>query len=499
MSQLLDYALYNTHQIRICEQQAPVLYHLNEFQLMLQAGVETFAFILREFSSARHLAIFCGSGNNAGDGYVVARLAHQQGLKVVVYQCKAIEDLANPAQQAALEAQAVGVEFVWADEPIDSETDLIVDALLGIGLKGPVRGLMVSAIQQINASGLPVLSVDLPSGLNADNGEVANFCVQATATVCFIGLKVGMYTLDGPDYCGKIYCYHLKLDTYLNSIHPCAQLLNEKNLSFLAPRKRNSHKGDFGHVLVIGGGLGMAGAAALAAKATLRVGAGAVTIATHPEHVSAMISVIPEAMVWGIEEANDLLALLKNVSFCILGPGLGESEWAKNIFLVALSSQLPMVIDASALRLLALAPQTDDNWILTPHPGEAASLLACSSKEIQQDRLGSACLIQKKYGGVVVLKGVGSVIATVEKNNFICSQGNPGMASAGMGDVLSGIIGGLVAQGYSLSEAAKLGVWLHALVGDKISQEQGEQGLLASDLINALPKMLKTTVDSLNG
>ncbi|RUR12541.1 NAD(P)H-hydrate dehydratase [Legionella sp. km772] len=490
MSQL-EYALYTTAQIRACEQQAPRLAHLNEFQLMLQAGIEAFSFILRKFPTVRHLALFCGSGNNAGDGYIVARLAHQHGLVVTVYQCKALEDLPNAAKQAALEAHAAGVDFQWADEPIDSEIELIVDALLGIGLKGPVYGLIAAAIQQINASGLPVVSLDIPSGLNADNGQVANVCVQATMTLSFIGLKLGMYTLDGPDYCGAIYCHHLQLESYLAGLKPCAQLLAKNCLNLpLSPRKKNSHKGDYGHVVIIGGGWGMPGAVALAAKAALRTGAGAVSIATLPEHVAALLPLVPEAMIWGIEEAQELLPLLAKASFCIIGPGLGESEWAKNMFLVALSSQLPMVIDASALRLLAYKPQVDDNWILTPHPGEAASLLACSTTEIQDDRIRAAALIQKKYGGVVVLKGTGTLVQTLEKNLFICPKGNPGMASAGMGDVLSGIIAGLGAQDLSLSEAAMLGVWLHAVAADTVTQKQGERGLLASDLINQLPLIL---------
>ena len=255
-------------------------------------------------------------------------------------------------------------------------------------------------------------------------------------------------------------------------------------------RKKNSHKGEYGHVLVIGGGVGMPGAVALAAKAALRTGAGAVSIVTMPEHVSAVLPLVPEAMIWGIDQVNDLKPLLEKASFCILGPGLGESEWAKTLFLAAISSQLPMLIDASALRLLAQVPQNDDNWILTPHPGEAASLLSCSTKEIQENRFQSAALIQKKYGGVVVLKGSGTLIQTLEKNVFICPKGNPGMATAGMGDVLSGIIAGLCAQGLSLSEAAMLGVWLHALAADSITKDQGERGLIASDLINRIPKIL---------
>jgi NAD(P)H-hydrate epimerase len=496
VSQLLEYALYSSAQIRTCEQQALGLPSLTEYQLMLQAGTEAFFFVLRTFPQVRHLAVFCGSGNNAGDGYVLARLAHEHGLTVTVYQCKSIDDLPLPAHQVALEAQAAGVEYQAADEPLDSEVELIIDALLGIGAKGAVYGMVAVAIQQINASALPVLSLDIPSGLNADNGRVENFCVQALMTLTFIAAKVGMYILDGPDYCGTIYSRHLQLESCLINLHPLAQLLNPSLLTFaLTKRKKNSHKGEYGHVLVIGGGQGMPGAVALAAKAAMRIGAGAVSIATLPEHVSAVLPLVPEAMVWGISEPEALQPLLEGASFCIIGPGLGESSWAKKLFLAAISSQLPMVIDASALRLLAQYPQLDDNWILTPHPGEAASLLACSNQEIQDDRLQSATLIQQKYGGIIVLKGVGTVIQTFEKNAFICPKGNPGMASAGMGDVLSGIIAGLCAQGVSLSEAAMLGVWLHAEAADTIAREQGERGLLASDLLNRLPKILNQMSD----
>lgn len=490
MSQL-EYALYNSAQIRTCEQQTPRLYHFDDYQLMLQAGTEAFFFFLRTFPQVRYLAVFCGSGNNAGDGYVLARLAQKHGLNVVVYQCKAIEDLPEIAQKAALEAQDAGVDLQSADEPLDPEIELIVDALLGIGLRGPVYGMIAAAVQQINSSGLPVLSLDIPSGLNADSGRVANVCVQATMTLTFIGQKTGMYTLDGPDYCGEIHCHHLKLEPYLAGIKPFACLLNKNNVVLPLPkRNRNSHKGEFGHVVIIGGGVGMPGAVALAARATMRAGAGAVSIATRVEHVAAVLPLVPEAMVWGIDEPEELRALLAKATFCIVGPGLGESEWATALFLAAISSQLPMIIDASGLRLLAQYPQMDDNWILTPHPGEAASLLSCSSQEVQEDRCRSAALIQQQYGGVVVLKGAGSIIQTLEKNVFLCPKGNPGMASAGMGDVLSGIIAGLCAQGLALSEAAKLGVWVHAVAADAVTQEQGEAGLLASDLLNRLPNIL---------
>jgi NAD(P)H-hydrate epimerase len=470
------------------------LYQWDEHELMSRAGMEVFSFVQQMYPHVRHIAVFCGAGNNAGDGYEFARLAHEYGLSVIVYQCKALEDLPAAARVAASKAIQAGVECQSADEPLDGEVELIVDALLGIGLKGPVHGVIATAIHQINASGLPVLSLDVPSGLNADTGLVEHFCVKATATLTFIALKTGMYTLDGADYCGEIHCRTLQLDAIVTQLIPWASLLNSHNLSLpLIARKKNSHKGNYGHVLIIGGGPGMPGAVSLAAKAAMRSGAGAVSIATWPDHAKSVLPLVPEAMIWGIKSEKDLNPLLHKATVCVIGPGLGESDWARSLFLAAITSQLPMVIDASALRLLADHPQVDDNWILTPHPGEAGSLLASTPQDIQNDRFQSATAIQHQYGGVVVLKGAGTVIQTDENQRFICPKGNPGMASAGMGDVLTGIIAGLCAQGLSLNDAAKVGVWIHAVAGDQIAQSLGEIGILASDLLDLLPDILNCT------
>lgn len=484
-------ALYRCEQLRACEQQALSLYQLNEHELMSRAGAEAFFYIKKVYPQVKHLAVFCGSGNNAGDGYVVARLAHEFGLSVTIYQCKALTELPSAAHYAALMATAAGVDCQSADEPIDSDIELIVDALLGIGLKGPVHGMIAAAINQINESGLPIVSLDIPSGLDADTGRVENFCVNALTTLTFIARKPGMYTADGPDHCGDIYCCPIQLDSCIAKQTPIASLLNSDSLALpLAPRKRNSHKGDFGHVLVIGGGPGMPGAVSLVAKAAMRTGAGAVSIATWPEHAKGVSPLIPEAMIWGVHTAKELHPLLARATVCVIGPGLGDSDWAVNLFLAAITSQLPMVIDASALRLLAEHPQMDDNWILTPHPGEAAALLSCSTELIQKDRYQATASIQKQYGGIVVLKGTGSIIQTSDKNAFVCTKGNPAMASAGMGDVLSGIIAGLCAQGLSLEEATQSGVYAHAVAGDRIAQALGGAGLLASDLFDVLPYVL---------
>lgn len=487
-----DNALYHTDQIKACEQQIYQSHHLDETELMHQAGTEAFYFIKRAFPKIKHIAVYCGSGNNAGDGYVVAQLAHEDGYSVTVYQCKSIEDLPYPAQYSALLAIAAGVECQSYEEPLDNDIELIIDALLGIGLTGPVHGAIASAINQINSSGLPVVSLDIPSGLNANTGHVENYCVRANATITFIARKPGLYTADGPDYCGEIHCRYLQLQSNIAKYNPRAALLDSEYLSHqpLPPRRKNSHKGDYGHVLVIGGGPGMPGAVALAAKSALRSGAGAVTIATHPEQVTSILPIVPEAMIWGVSISKELEQHLARATVCVVGPGLGDSEWAKSLFLAAMTSQLPMIIDASAIRLLAQHPQVDDNWILTPHPGEAAALLSCSTIEVQNDRFQAVQEIQHQYGGVVVLKGKGTLIQTVERNTFVCSKGNPGMASAGMGDILSGIIAGLCAQGLSLSDAAKLGVLVHAMAGDRAIESVGSVGLLASDLLPIIPSIL---------
>jgi ADP-dependent NAD(P)H-hydrate dehydratase / NAD(P)H-hydrate epimerase len=482
--------LYQAAQIRIAEQIARDDLGMTEDELMARAGAGVFSTLAMLYPQVRTIAVFCGSGNNAGDGYIVARLAHELGYSVVVNQYKTIEDLPPAAHHAASQAIAAGVPCQAIDEPIDSETELIVDALLGIGLTGEVYGPLAVAINQINDAKLPVIAVDVPSGLNADTGQVMGVCVRAVATVTFLGQKLGLMTLDGPDHCGKIVYNSLQVDKGLASIIPAAYLLDEGLLSLLPRRLKNSHKGLFGHVLIIGGGQGMPGSVALAAHAALRVGAGLVTIATKPEYAGQALSTLPEAMIYGINEVAELFPLITRANVCIIGPGLGEEEWANALFTKALAAQLPMVIDASALRLLAQNPQQDDNWILTPHPGEAASLLNCSTTDIQNDRYQAVMRLQDQYGGQVVLKGVGSLVSTDESEVYLCNAGNPGMASAGMGDTLSGVIAGLVAQGLLLADAAKLGVWLHASAGDAAARAKGERGLLASDLLPHLHSLV---------
>ncbi|MCA0402968.1 MAG: NAD(P)H-hydrate dehydratase [Proteobacteria bacterium] len=475
-------ALYETHEIRQAEQLAASL-NLDSDTLMLRAAKAAFSLIKKLYPSAKSIAVFCGSGNNGGDGYVLARLLKNAGYFVQINQYKTAEKLKDSARQAAIEAIAAQVAIQELDDPIDAETDLIVDALLGIGLKGEVSGALLMAINQINDALLPVLSLDVPSGLDADTGESLSATVKASQTITFIGRKIGLLTLDGVDYCGELFCDDLELGSCLDSIKPKAYLLDDSLNDLLKPRLKNSHKGHFGHLLVIGGNYGMPGSICLSAEAAFRVGVGAVTIATTSLYAGQVLANLPEAMIYGIDETKDLDTLLQRATVCLIGPGLGEDEWAKSTFNHVLSAQLPMVIDASALRLLANNAQHDDNWILTPHPGEAAALLNCTKDEVQANRTEALVNLQDRYGGSIILKGAGSMVIGVDGKKYLCDRGNPGMATAGMGDVLSGVIAGLLAQKISLDEAAQLGVYLHARAGDLAASTLGERGLKASDLM----------------
>lgn len=252
---------------------------------------------------------------------------------------------------------------------------------------------------------------------------------------------------------------------------------------FLPPRQRDAHKGHFGHVLIVGGDHGMPGAARMAGESALRTGAGLVTVATRPEHISAIIAGRPELMCHGVKKASDLEILFKRATTIVLGPGLGRSAWSKELFACVMQSSLPLVVDADALFWLAQFELSRENWVLTPHPGEAANLLQTKSQGIQENRLGALGMLQQQYGGVIVLKGAGTLVLGKSHQPHICPSGNPGMATGGMGDILSGIIAALIAQGIELEHAAQIGVSLHAQAGDHIAKKLGERGMLATDLL----------------
>jgi len=360
---------------------------------------------------------------------------------------------------------------------------VVVDAFLGSGVDRDVSAEWKKLMEQINLSSVPVISVDIPSGLNADTGAVFGVAIKADITVSFIGLKRGLYTDMGPDYSGRLFFYDLDVpEATYKSISPDACLLNWDSLKTrLTARHKNSHKNDFGHVLVVGGDHGMAGAVRLAGEAALRSGAGLVTIVTQPEHVSAITAGCPELMVVGLAKGQIPQDLLTKTDCIVIGPGLGQGSWGMNLLAQVLQSPLAKLVDADALNLLTNEDRGRDDWVLTPHPGEAARLLGFTTVDIQQNRFWTVGELQQHYGGVIVLKGCGTLIKSQEGLSELCAYGNPGMATAGMGDVLSGIIAALIAQGFSLSDAARIGVCVHARAGD-LAARQGQRGLMASDL-----------------
>lgn len=477
--------LYQTVTIRELEQLAISNYGISVATLMQRAGSAVFRELKSHWAKAQKIVIVCGKGNNAGDGYVVARLAHEAGLKVLILTLATPDKLTGAAREMAQWC----VKAKIAIEPFVAlklkDADVIVDALLGIGLTGEVRDNYKTAIDAINSAAIPVLAVDIPSGLNADTGEILGSAVRADVTVTFIALKQGLFTCDAMDCCGEIICDDFELPPEIfKDIMPIAKCLDLADLKVSLPkRKRNTHKGDYGHVLVIGGDYGMSGAVRMAAEAALRVGAGIVSVATRPEHAFTLNLARPEIMCHGIKKPAQLNKLLAAASVIVLGPGLGQSTWAKDLWCKVIATNKPLVVDADGLNLLAQKKLKKSTWILTPHPKEAARLLGIDVVTVQKDRFTALKLLVEQYAGTCVLKGAGTLVHGADDVVGVCTAGNPGMASGGMGDVLSGIIAGLLAQGVEPLIAAELGVCLHAHAGDLAVKDQDERGLLAMDLL----------------
>ncbi|MBV1814229.1 NAD(P)H-hydrate dehydratase [Pseudomonas viridiflava] len=479
-------ALYSAAQVRDLDARL-IAAGTPGFELMQRAAHATWRVIRRRWPEASELTVLAGHGNNAGDGYLVASLAHKTGWQVRVL---AVGDPAALQGDAALAyAAASGVNIQpWANQPM---AGIVVDALLGTGLQGDVRDPYRSAIEAINASGLPVAAVDIPSGLCADTGHCLGVAVRADLTVTFIGLKMGMLTGDAPDLIGQLIFDDLQADKAIVAQAPVtAKRLDKTSLPFLAPRPRTAHKGMYGRVLIIGGDHGFGGAALLSAESALRSGAGMVTLATRTEHVPAALTRMPEIMSAGIHSANQLMTLIEAASVLVVGPGLGQDSWGRSLLSAAANADRPQVWDADALNQLATGQVVlPKNSVITPHPGEAARLLGISTQEVQNDRAAAAHALARKFNAVCVLKGSGSLIADVDGRLALCDRGHPSMATAGLGDVLAGLTGALMAQHMSAFDAACLAVWLHASAGQKIGASG--RGMAASDIIPAIRQLLE--------
>ena len=476
----LPQQLYTVAQVKELERCAIEDCGISSFELMRLAGAEVFQCLRLQWLNVKSIAVFCGAGNNAGDGYVVASLILQANLAVKVYSLVNPDSLVGDALTAFQHYQNQrGVVIPFEDQALKG-VDIIVDALFGTGLNRSVGGLYERAIHNINSSFVPVISIDIPSGLNADTGAVMGCAVKADTTVTFVALKQGLFTGQAAEYCGEIAYSSLRLPDHLfKNVMPSSLRVLKKSWQ---TRNRCGHKGTYGHVLIIGGDVGYSGAVKLAGEAALRIGAGLVSIATNRAHAAYLNINRPELMCHGVGDAQDLSLLINKASVVVIGPGLGQSAWAQALLDVTLTINKPLIVDADGLNLLAQSSKSNSNWVLTPHPGEAARLLNCSTADIQQDRFSAVLALQAQYQGIVVLKGAGTLIASDEAC-FVSSTGNPGMGTGGMGDVLAGVIAGLVAQGESLLDAAQYGVYGHGYAADLAAAENGERGLLAGDLM----------------
>ena len=444
--------IYLTEDIRRIEEAAKAL------PLMQRAGEAAAALAARLCTdTAKDVLVLAGPGNNGGDAKIAAELLRQKFFRVTVL--------------TAADAATLPVEQRWG---------LVLDGLFGIGLARPVDGEFARLVEYANSQHCPVLALDMPSGIASDTGRVLGRAVRATHTITFIALKPGLLTLDGPDYCGEVTVADLGLDLK-KLARPNAWVAGPALFAdVLRPRPRNFHKGKAGSLAILGGAAGMTGAALLAGRAALKLGAGRVYVGMLEE--TSIDPVTPELM---LRHPDD--ALGQDLDAVVVGPGLGGSERAQALLGAVLASDLPCVLDADALNLLAgdeglraACLKRKADTLVTPHPGEAGRLLGLSVVEVQNDRLAAARAIGAALNAHVVLKGNGSVLVARDGHWFINTTGNPGMASAGMGDVLSGILGALLAQRLSGEAALVLGVHLHGLAADSCKVGVG---LTASELI----------------
>lgn len=503
-------ALYRAEQVRQLDRCAIETHGVAALVLMKRAGRAAFEALSSHWPDAKQLQVFCGAGNNAGDAYVVAALATQKGFAVTVWELA--EKLSPDAALAKVYAQQEGVDIKPFDVAAYKQAQIsftantvIVDGLLGTGTHGALRDHYVEAISRINDSRpsiCGVLALDIPSGIHPDTGAVASVAVYADLTVSFIGQKLGNVIGKGRVHSGRRKLSTLSIPAAVYSDaqqDPVASCLDAEVLRpLIKPRALDAHKGDSGHVLVVGGDEGYGGAALMAAQMAVRSGAGLVGLATQAANVSAAIARQPELMAVGVSSGQSFLPLLEKPTVLVVGPGLGQSCWSEQLLYHCVRANKPMVVDADALNILSQGrlslsdcpSPSNRQWVLSPHPGEAARLLETSIAEIEKDRIAAINAIQARWGGTVILKGAGTLVLGADGVLSVCDAGNPGMASGGMGDVLSGLLGSLLAQGFSTDNAARLGVLLHAMAADSIAANQGQRGLLATDLIEPVRDFL---------
>src|SRR5579862_4866614 len=483
--------------------------------LMERAGSGATRVLLEQFPHVRRkrVVVVAGKGNNGGDGFVIARLLRRRGVRADVVLLGKASDLKGDAARMlkALRRTKVKVVDVATDKDVARlsaaipDATLLVDAIFGTGLNAPIAGRYAEVIHLMNASGIPIFAVDIPSGLDADRGTPLGVAIQAEATVTFGFAKLGQVIYPGAAHVGTLAVVDIGIAPQaIAEVQPRARLLDADEVAPLVPvRAVDAHKGSCGHVLLIAGSRGHTGAALLAARAACRSGAGLTTLAGPTSLNAVFCGGAPEVMTAPLRDADGLLefeeaalrTLLDGKTAVVVGPGMGTHAAAEKLvrFLLA-EVPLPMVLDADALTCVArdldILKTARARTVLTPHPGEMGRLLGAPTADVQVDRVGVAGSFAAAHHCVLVLKGAGSVIATADGSVAINSTGNPGMASGGMGDALSGILGGLLAQGLTPAAAACLGVYVHGKAADRVAATRGHIGVLASDVIDEVPATL---------
>ncbi|MFZ5204355.1 bifunctional ADP-dependent NAD(P)H-hydrate dehydratase/NAD(P)H-hydrate epimerase [Enterobacter sp. UPMP2076] len=489
----IPHSIWHADDLRHAEKEAADSLGIALYELMQRAGEAAFNVTRTAYPESSQWLILCGHGNNGGDGYVVARLAVAAGIHVTLLALesdKPLPEEASAAREAWLNAGGVihATDIVWPEE-----IDVIIDGLLGTGLRSAPRDPVATLIARANAHSAPVVALDIPSGLMAQTGTTPGAVIQAAHTVAFIALKPGLLTGKARDVTGTLHHNALGLESWLAGQETHVSRVDASLLAqWLPPRRPTSHKGDHGRLVIIGGDHGTAGAIRMTGEAALRCGAGLVRVLTRIENSAPIITARPELMVHELTPQS-LEESLEWADVVVIGPGLGQQAWGKQALQKVENFRKPMLWDADALNLLAINPDKRHNRILTPHPGEAARLLNCSVAEIESDRLLSARRLVKRYGGVAVLKGAGTVVASDEALGIV-DAGNAGMASGGMGDVLSGIIGALLGQKLPLYDAACAGCVAHGVAADKLAARYGTRGMLATDLFCTLRRVVNPDV-----
>jgi hydroxyethylthiazole kinase-like uncharacterized protein yjeF len=480
--------IYSARAIRAIEARA------SGARLMERAGRAAADLALRLCGdTARSVLVVAGPGNNGGDAFEVAALLKRAFFRVAVVFAGDRHKLSADSRAALEKWESAGGTLLDAI-PEGARFDLAVDGLFGIGLKRPLEGRYRTLVERINALRAPVLSLDVPSGIDADTGAVLGCAVRATHTLTFIAYKPVLLTLDGPDHCGELSLDALGLEPPA-LLEPEGALLDADILAAaVAPRPRNFHKGNAGTVGVLGGAAGMVGAAVIAGRAALRCGAGRVVLGVLAPRAPGVDSENPELM---LRKPTEVLSMEK-LGVLVAGPGMGGGDAARRSLRAALVAPVALVLDADALNLISddksLAAATAKRaaaTLMTPHPAEAARLLGESTHAVQSDRVAAARAIAKRYRSVALLKGNGSVIAEPQGRYWINPTGNPGMASAGMGDALAGIVAALCAQGAAPRDALLAGAWLHGAAADAlVAAGSGPVGITASEVIDSARALL---------